>query len=344
MKKLMVLLCAVAMLFSLAACDENPSQGTTATPQNTVSSEPQSSQEASQEPSVNATTDPEQTQSGNPTTAPEQTQVGGETNEPEQTATSAPEQTEQVTTAPTQEIQVTPEPTQMAGITGSVMYADNTEFRISFVENGHGKGTLTVELVMHVPDDMITAMQQTPPFEMAEFRVFDVEVTNDNGKYIAKGGAIAAGMKLRGNNDTVDAFRDILLQNEDGDSELSKLTIRAINGETLTGEDIENYTWKFDEKFEIPFEIDGDKLVFNSFVSTYTEWGTMDELDITYSSQEGVIRKEQIVNGGELENIMYYRQDGTREKEEFYSDGVVSNTYYYDENGDLIEDMGTRYE
>ena len=354
MKKLLVIVLAVVMLLAFTACDEKKPQATpSASAQTSVDPSEEPSQgssvepEGSENPSQGSSVEPEGSEnpSQSSSTEPNNTLPADNSSDPATVAptssaapviTPAPAQTQGATEAPGDNT-VAPEPTDMPGIKGVVKYGIDTEMRFSFVDKGHGKGTLRVDTLMYAPEDQIEAMGYKAPLALVDIKVFDVEVTNNNGKYVVIGGISAVGMNFEGDAEAVEFFRQSMIASNNGDSELDKLTVRALQGEILTGEDIENFTWKTNEKIDANFEITGDKLTVTAFASEYTEWGTMDELAITFGIQDGAIRKEIVNNRGKLENIIYYRENGSREKEESYSEGIISAIDYYNADNMILK-------
>lgn len=174
------------------------------------------------------------------------------------------------------------------------------------------------------------------PLSTTETVSFNVDYSKaENGEYTAEGKA--DGIKISIDGKDADKYKQMVKEmagaQDDGD-----LLIKLLAGQSLSGDELEKWTYKIDLKIKAVFtEADG-KLTMNRFVKFYTQWGSRIGIKEIYKIENDVVRVLEYYESGELVELYEFRANGVIEKKSYYSEGEVTSVTRYDQNGEEIEE------
>lgn len=298
MKEYIALMLTFLLMLSLAACVENPGEGSTAPSfSSTAGSTASTSQNGNQ-------TDPSQSLTTVPTTSSSGVPTGGD-EEPE--------------TAPN----------------AMILHSD-TQYEFQWIAIDDTKGMLTIATVLTASaEDMEGVGLSGSLVYKPEICTYEVSYTEtDAGVYTASGAIVSVAASVEG--ESAEAFIQMMKQSL-GDSKLDVMTGRVLDGEILTEkEDIEWLIWEYDVTVQVTFSVQDGKMVVAEFEKSYTSWGFMAPTKEIAHVKDGVVRRYEEYEQDELMKVTEYRENGVILKCTYYYEGKVSNEIHYDENGDEI--------
>lgn len=229
-------------------------------------------------------------------------------------------------------------PSENAGNPKAIIQSEpNTSYEITWIAIDGTKGTIEITSSDTATEEDLEGSGFNAPLTMKETVSYDVTYTKDaQGVYTATGADAAVEMTIEGADAA--AFKQAMIAvYEQEEDDLSKLTVRALKGEKLTGENVQKYTYEIDGTIEITFTLEDGEMTVQEFTKTYTEWGSMTPIKEVYKIEAGVLRVVEEYEREELSKRTYYRANGVIEKEVYYYEGKESGVTNYDENGEEIE-------
>lgn len=181
--------------------------------------------------------------------------------------------------------------------------------------------------------------------EVKEVYTYDVTYTENNGVYTASGNIKALSGKIEGKG--AEDFKKLALENLTEESNLDKIIKRIYKGETITQiSEIENYTYKIGEVFNITFTLKDGEMTVSGFDVKYTEFGSqrkMKEVNTLVLGSGNNIRisKIELFENDVISEKTEYNEVGNSPKDvwktvTYYEEGKVSSVEKYDFSGNEI--------
>lgn len=125
---------------------------------------------------------------------------------------------------------------------------------------------------------------------------------------------------------------------------LNRLYIRLLDGESLTGEDMERVTRECDAAITLTLRGSGEDAEIVEFTESFIDYDDTDtSRKIVRKLQDGVLRVGEEYRNDAIVYRQEMRADRTLEKfTQYYSNGNISRVAEYDENGEMIRE--TKYD
>lgn len=215
-------------------------------------------------------------------------------------ATPTPEEQEQATPTPELEECYTPTPTVVATpeptpepleLVAEAKLNDLNSYKIVLVETENGKGQLKYIYTNIAPADELEQMGFEKSLSLVETIIYDVTIEKNENGYKVSGAASAVTATVVGQE--AEKFLQMMLPNLD--DELQK---RAMQGEILTGDDLEKYLYEIDGSAEATFT--PGQSVAVTLKRKFTQWGSQESVDHVIEIENNAFKTFNRYENGEL--------------------------------------------
>ncbi len=181
----------------------------------------------------------------------------------------------------------------------SVKCGEYDSYDFEWTKTDDTTAKLELSETMVAPEEILEQLGYDGSLTMKDIKIYDLTYTKDeNGVFTAEGNVTSVKMILEG--ECAEEFKTSMKESL-GDSKLDEMHGRLLDGEILTvKEDIENYTWRFDEKIKLTFTINDGKLVIDTYEEIYTEWGTLSAIRAVFTVENNVRATLLRYENGEL--------------------------------------------
>ena len=250
---------------------------------------------------VSTASETESTGSDNESVADENASEGGETSTPD--AESSDEE------ASTSDEDTDDEYMSFEMRCGDYIYV------IKLIETDSEEGVFEFYETAVAGEEELAMMGLSGSLSMSDITTFTAtDITTSETSIVIKGAPDSIRSEFKG--EAAETFKTLYKSMFEGeDDNLSQLTLRLLDGETLTGEDMDNYTYLIDQTIEVTLSVENGTPVVTEFTRYYTSWGFQDPTEEVYTVENGIVR-----------SILTYENDELAYEE------------YYDENGEYIQD------